>query len=152
MDRRSIFRLSVTTALALALLPSSIVAQQRSLKEQLVGTWILQPLGGGQKGILIFDARGLYTRIAGKSDRPKFKSPGQPTIEERVAAQQTFGANFGTWSVNEADKTLIVHVEGASNPNLEGTERKDKISLNGDELRIQGPDPGQADSVWQRAK
>jgi hypothetical protein len=153
MDRRSIFTLSLITALALALLPGSIVAQQKSLKEQLVGTWILTTLpGAGQKGILMFDAGGRYTRIAGKSDRPKFKSPGQPTIEERAAAQQTFGANFGTWSVDEADKMLIVRVEGASNPNLEGTERKDKISVNGDELRIQGPDPGQPDSVWQRAK
>jgi hypothetical protein len=155
VKRRSVLALSAITVLGCVLLPSSIVAQQRSLKEQLVGTWMLtesRPIGANPKGIIIFDAGGRYTRIAGKSERPKFNSPGQPTTEERAAAWQTFNANFGTWSVNEADKTLIVRVEGASNPNLEGAERKDKISLAGDELRIQGPDQGQAASVWQRAK
>ena len=39
MSRRSIFTLSAIAALGLALLPSIIAAQQRTLKEQLVGTW-----------------------------------------------------------------------------------------------------------------
>ena len=148
---KGMFTLSAITALGLALLPSSIVAQQKSLKEQLVGTWTLtksQPLGANPKGILIFDAGGRYTRIAGKSDRPKLKSEVTPQ-EFGAAVLGSFGANFGTWSVNEADKTLIVRVEGAQNPNLEGAERKDKISLVGDELRVQGPDPGQDETVWQ---
>jgi hypothetical protein len=33
-------------------------------------------------------------------------------------------ANFGTWSVNEADKTVTRHVEGALFPNIEGTDAK----------------------------
>jgi lipocalin-like protein len=153
---RGMVTLSAIAVLGLALLPSSIVAQQKSLKEQLVGTWMLtklQPLGANPKGIIIFDAGGRYTRIAGRSDRPRL-SPNlsEVTPQEFRAVLNSFGANFGTWSVDEADKTLIVRVEGASNPNLEGAERKDKISLNGDELRIQGPDPGQAESVLQRAK
>ena len=154
MNRRSLISISAATALGLALLAGNAVAQQKSLKEQLVGTWTLtkdQPLGANPKGILIFDAGGRYTRIAGKSDRPKLKSGVTPQ-EFGAAVLGSFGANFGTWSVNEADKTLIVRVEGAQNPNLEGAERKDKISLVGDELRVQGPDPGQAESVWQRAK
>ena len=40
MNRRNVLSLSVATALGLALLPGSAVAQQKSLKEQLVGTWI----------------------------------------------------------------------------------------------------------------
>jgi hypothetical protein len=38
---RQIFALSAITALGLALVPSSIIAQQGTLKQQLVGTWTL---------------------------------------------------------------------------------------------------------------
>lgn len=38
MKRRHTFSLSVITALAVALLATSAVAQQKSLKEQLTGT------------------------------------------------------------------------------------------------------------------
>ena len=39
MNRRDVLSLSATTALGLALLPSSATGQQKSLKEQLVGSW-----------------------------------------------------------------------------------------------------------------
>jgi len=41
MNRRSILNISALTALGLALLPSSTVAQQGTLKQQLAGTWTL---------------------------------------------------------------------------------------------------------------
>jgi hypothetical protein len=41
MNRRSIFTLSAITVLGLAFVPGSTVAQQKSLKDQLVGTWTL---------------------------------------------------------------------------------------------------------------
>jgi len=40
MNRRSVLTNSVPMALAAALLPSSVVAQQKSIKDQIVGTWI----------------------------------------------------------------------------------------------------------------
>jgi hypothetical protein len=45
-------------------------------------------------------------------------------------------ANFGTWSVNEADKTLTLHMVGALIPANEGKDLKLNISLNGEELRV----------------
>ena len=39
MNRRSIFALSAITVVGLALVPGSSVAQQGSLKQQLVGIW-----------------------------------------------------------------------------------------------------------------
>jgi len=41
MNRRYIISVSALMALGLALLPSSAISQQKSLKEQLVGTWTL---------------------------------------------------------------------------------------------------------------
>ena len=40
MNRRYIISLSALTALGLALLPSNAISQEKSLKDQLVGTWI----------------------------------------------------------------------------------------------------------------
>ena len=57
------------------------------------------------------------------SDRPKLKgSRAEATAEEFHTAVGTFMAGFGTWSVNETDKTLTRRVEGALIPNAEGTE------------------------------
>jgi hypothetical protein len=153
MNRRSILNLSAITAFGLALLPGNVAAQTKSLKEQLVGTWTLvafersAPSGAtgpiaNPKGFLIFDAGGHYVMVGERGDRPKFKSPGQPTTEELAAATQDFfAANFGTWSVNEADKALTQRYDGALRPNNEGTDVKTLVSLNGDELKLTSMNP-----------
>ncbi len=41
MNRRNILNLTVLTLLGLALLPASVTAEQRSLKDQLVEAWTL---------------------------------------------------------------------------------------------------------------
>jgi hypothetical protein len=41
MNRRNAFSLAMISALGLALLPATSGAQQKSLKEQMVGTWML---------------------------------------------------------------------------------------------------------------
>jgi Lipocalin-like domain len=151
MNRRSILSISAATALGLAVLPSSAVAQQKSLKEQLVGTWNLIstqtadpngnkrfPYGTSPRGILILDANGRYAAVQGRSDRPRLKSALrlQVTKEELGAAALDFAAQFGTWSVSEADKALFRRTEVALIPNFEGTEAKANITLAGDDLRL----------------
>jgi Lipocalin-like domain len=168
MNRRTILSISAMTTLALALLPTSSIAQQKSLKEQLVGTWTLvsyeiTPLNGAKrqianpKGIFMFDAGGRYATFLVRGDRPKYRSPGAPTTEEIAATVRDYVAgNFGTWSVNEADKTLTRHYDGALNPNNEGTEDKVTVSLSGDELRLTTVSPGgggaRTDTVYRRAR
>ena len=65
-------------------------------------------------------------------------------------------ANFGTWSVNEADKTLTKHFDDALTPNTAGTEQKTIVSLSGDELRLSTVSPAAAghmnDVVYRRAR
>jgi hypothetical protein len=148
MKRLSVFSLSPIVTLGLAVLPSGIAAQQGTLKQQLVGTWTLvssqvtsRERGTTEqlvnpKGILIFDAGGRYADVAGRSDRPKFKNPGQTTTEELAIAMRGFAANFGTWTVNETDKTLTRHLEAALSPTIEGTDVKSTVSLAGDELNL----------------
>jgi len=174
MNRRSILSLSAITALGIALLPGGAVAQQKTLKEQLVGTWDLvsnditprngtkQPFygaGANPKGMLILDAGGRYASVLGRPDRPKFKAANRlqldATLDELKTAILGFGANMGTWSVNEADKTLTRRFEIALIPNNEGTERKDSISLAGDVLtlvRTQADSGARTEAVYRRGK
>jgi Lipocalin-like domain len=154
----------------LALLPSSIVAQQGTLKQQLVGIWTLvsmeltppngikqQPYGANPKGMLIVDAGGRYAAVYGKSDRPKLKSANRSdvTAQEFGAAALDFNANYGTLLVNEADKTVTNHRENALSPNDEGTDAKATVTLAGDELRFTFTNPATgvsgADFVFRRA-
>ena len=44
-------------------------------------------------------------------------------------------AHFGRYSVNEADKTIILHIETSTFPNWNGVEQKRPFTLTGDELR-----------------
>jgi Lipocalin-like domain len=164
------YAVAFSTMLAAALLPSSVVAQDISLK-QLVGSWIfvsaqdvkpdgskVDPWGPNAKGAAMFDANGRFTFMIMRSDLPKFASNNraQATAEEGKAVAQGMIAFYGTYTVNEADKTLTTRIEGSSYPNLIGGEQKRIITaLTGDELRYTNPTTStgtKAESVWRRAK
>jgi len=85
MNRRNILSLSATAVLGLALLPGSAIAQQKSLKEQLVGTWTFvsstaklangsPAWGANPKGQLSLDADGRFFAIIVRSDLAKYAS------------------------------------------------------------------------------
>src|SRR5215510_4743969 len=61
---------------------------------------------------------------------------------------------FGTWSVNEADKTLIRKYEIALIPNNDNLESKASVSLSGDELKLVSTSAAgvRSDTVYRRAK
>ena len=151
--RRSINVLCLSAS-ALMLLPTGVVAQQKSLKEQIQGPWSLASCNSttakGEKtvycannprGILILAGNGNFalTIIAGGR-----KDANDPAI----------AANFGTWSVNEADKTLTRHFVGAREPANEGRDSKVNISLNEGEMRLTGPgfQGEHLDSTYRRFK
>src|SRR5437660_4655057 len=168
MKRRHILSLSVATGLGLVLLSGSALAQQKPLKEQLAGTWTIvsndsvapdgtkrQLFGPNPKGILVLAANGQYAQIIVRPDTPKFKVNNrlEGTPEENKAAVHGTTATFGTWSVDEASKTLIVRNEGGMFPNQAGTESKRSVTVAGDQLRVSNPAPaagGRSDSVWKR--
>src|SRR5260370_22877791 len=124
MNQHRILSISAVTAFGLALLSSSALAQQKSLKEQLVGTYTLVSVastardgtkidlfGASPKGLITFDAAGHYAQTVVRSHRPKFNANNrlEGTAEENKAALAGGVGQFGTWSVNEADKSLNLH-------------------------------------------
>jgi len=170
MYRRKFLTLSAITTLGLALLAGGALAQQKTLKEQLTGTWTLvsndnvapdgtkrQLYGPNPKGILILEANGSFAQILLRADVPKFKSDNrlEGTAEENKAVVQGTTAQFGTWSVEEASKTLILHLDGNVFPNLAGTDSKRPVTLAGDELKVSNPAPGsggKSEAVFKRSK
>jgi hypothetical protein len=169
MNKWSFFTLSAITAVGLALLPISILAQQGTLRQQLVGTSMLvscedpanatrQPFCANPSGSFSLDANGRYTLVVAGRGRPKVASGSGATRaavkpEEYKAVAEGVVAQFGTWSVNEGDKTLTRKTEGALFPNGEGAETKFSVSLSGDEVRFGAADtPAGAGTIWRRAK
>jgi hypothetical protein len=171
MNRRHILGLSATTALVLAVLPGSAIAQQKPLKDQLVGAWTLvsndntlpdgsrrQLWGPNPKGILILDASGHYAQTQMRADRQKLKSANrlEATPEESRAAMRETLAQFGTWFVDEASKTITLRIEGSVFPNSENGESKRLITtLTADELKVANPGPsagGRSEAVFRRSK
>jgi Lipocalin-like domain len=167
MNPRNAFTFSAIAAIALALLPANVGAQQ-GIAQQLVGAWTIvswqdtAPNGTKReiknpKGVLIFDAAGRYAQVVARDDRPKFKSPSEPTAEELAAATEDyFAANAGTWTVSEAERLLILRFEAALGPDNEGAVFRSGISLSGDELRLVSlrplPTGARIDVVYRRAK
>src|SRR3954451_18935039 len=144
--------ISVTALLGVALAVTSVVAQQRSLKDELVGAWSFvsstgkMPDGGpvwGQnpKGLLIFTADGHYASMIMRSDRPKFSSNNrlQGTPDENKSVVQGTIATFGRYTVDEQQRAFTVRFEGSTFPNNEGTEQTRPVTIAGDELKIQNP-------------
>lgn len=152
MNRRNILGLSAITGLGLALLPTTSFSQQKPLAEQIVGTWTLVSYDGigadgarkpflsaTPKGTLMFDAKGNYVQVFVNPDRPKTfsgKTRDQISADDYKSAASGLIAQFGTWTLDEPNKTLTTKVGGALNPALAGTELKIVISLTGDELKL----------------
>ena len=170
MNRRSILGLSAMTALLLALPPGGAVGQQKTLKEQLVGTWIFvgstgkRPDGSpswGQnpKGLLVFGADGRYSSTIVRSDIPKYASNSRLTTtpaEDKATVQGSI-ATVGTYTVNESDRSYTIQVEGSTFPNWNGTDQKRKVtSVGADELRVENPAPSvggvPTNLVYRRAR
>ncbi len=157
MNRRTVLRLTTTALLCTGVVfsTSPAPAQQKSLKEQLIGTWTVvgweqankdgskfQRFGANPKGVNIFDANGRFIAMFARSDLPKIASgnPSNPTPEEAKAIVGGAISYFGTYTVDEGSKTITLRVEASSFPNQLGSEQKRTItSLTADELKYSNP-------------
>ena len=172
MNRRSTLALSTMALLLLGIgFPASnAVAQQKSVKEQLVGTWTLvsvvntrpdgttfEPFGKETPGMLIFDNTAHFSSQTIRSNIPKLASNNRQegTADEFKAVAQGVLSYFGTYSLDDSGKTLTQHVESSSFPNFNGKNRTWAITLTGDELTMSGQaaaSGGSNEVKWKRVK
>jgi hypothetical protein len=174
MNRRATLAITTTAlaCLAVGLSASDSLAQQKSLKEQLVGTWTLvssdqvmpdgsklKQFGANPKGINVFDANGRFFLMIASADNSKLaaKDPSRKTHFEDIGGMMTESiAYYGTYTVNEAERVAVLHLEASTFPNQIGTDQKRTITfLTADELKysIPGARPGvQVHQAWKRAE
>src|SRR5262249_35152699 len=137
MDRRAIVRIFTTIALATSLPPASAIAEEKLARDQLLGTWNLvshesvrpdgsrTPVYGvNPKGVAFFDPNGHFIITVMRADRAKYAIdfPTRGSAEENQATAQGTMTYFGTYSVNEADRTISIHIDASSFPNWNGAD------------------------------
>ena len=170
MNRLSAFMVPATALLGVTLLAGQAFAQQKTLKEQIVGTWLAvsnvamrpdgvktESFGPNPKGTFMFESNGRVALLMMRPDLPKFASNNRATgtAEENKAVVQGSNAYFGAYSVNEAEKSITIQIEAATFPNWAGTTEKRLVAISGDELTVTGG-VGSAgttlEAKWKRAK
>ena len=171
MDRRTMLETSAISARALAVLPTTARAQAKTMKEQIAGTWLLVSAldvhpdgrtenrwGPNARGVFMFDGNGRFAQFLTRADLPKFAAGAadKGTAEENKAVLAGMVATFGTYTVDETNKTLLTRVEGSIYPNNIGIEQKRVISsLTAEELKYTNPATSfgaKAEATWRRAK
>ena len=153
----------------LALCAGDAVAQQKSLKDDLVGAWKFvsstsqrddgsATWGQNPKGLLIFTDGNRFSLQIMRSDRPRYKSNTRmrgSLIENQATTRGTL-SYFGTYAVSEPNRMLTFHIESSSFPNLNDTDQKRVLTLASDDLKLENPTPsrgsGATVQVWQRVK
>jgi hypothetical protein len=147
--------------------PAPALAQQKSLKEQLVGTWTLvssdqvrpdgaklRQFGSDPKGINVFDANGRFFVMIASADNLQIASNGrsQTNFEEDGLIVESI-AYYGTYTVNEEANVISLHLDASTFPNQDGTDQKRTItSLTADELKYSSPaaiSGAQVHQVWR---
>jgi hypothetical protein len=165
--------LSMTRAalLSLAVIASEhdASAQQKTLRDQLIGTWTFvsssskrddgsATWGPNSKGLLIMTDNGRFSLQIMRTDRPKYKSETRMkgTLIENQATSRGTISYFGAFAVAEPDRMLTFHIESSTFPNLNGTEQKRVFTLANDELKYENPSPRRAGPPtvfdWKRLK
>jgi hypothetical protein len=146
---------------------SHFLSQEKPLKEQLVGTWAYvsstaklsdgsQLWGSNPKGLFILTDNGHFSWQVFRSGRPQFADRLNATADEYKVTMQGSLAYFGTYSVNEAEKTVVFNTEGSTFPRSEGEQLKRIITkLTADELIYSNPATttgARVEAVWKRLK
>jgi hypothetical protein len=172
MNRRTTLAMTTTALLCLAigLSASNSLAQQKSLKEQLLGTWTLvssdqvradgsklKQFGANPKGINVFDANGRFFLMVASADNSQIASNGRgKTNSEEDGLTVESIAYYGTYTVDEEVNVISLHLDASTFPNQIGTDQKRNVtSLTADELKYSSPaaiSGVQVHQVWKRAE
>lgn len=148
--------------------PNAALAQQKTIKDQLVGTWMFVSSDGvakdgtktdawsNSKGTIVFDGNGRFAQILVRMDLPKLASRSNGSPKQDRAIVKGSLAYFGTYTVDEAAKVITLHFEGSSSAALNETDgKRNVVVLNGDDLTIVNPATRNGATVefkWRRAK
>jgi len=134
--------------------------KEKTVKEQIVGTWWVvsavnemggkksESFGSAPKGQFIFTADGHF------STNIRFGNRMTGTPEENKEAVAGNISNFGSYAIN-SDGSITLEIIGSSFPNRDGTKQKRLAEIKGDEKKWTNPAAsmgGTSVIMLQRAK
>ena len=121
-----------------------------SFEEETSDGEIVYPYGENPIGLLIYDSSGRMSVQIMRRDREPFSSMEWQTTpaEEIKKALEGFTAFFGSYEVDDANKTVVHHVEGHVLPESVGKALRREFDFAG-ELLILKPSPNRR-VIWER--
>lgn len=140
----------LATTLGVMAACASVAGRAETLKERVVGTWAYEsvdivradgsrePLFGPHpQGVAMFDGNGRYVLMTARADLAKFASANRMTgtPDENQAIVQGSIAHFGTYAVNETDRTITFRITASTYPNWNGVEQKRPFTVSADTLK-----------------
>ena len=127
-----------------------VLGTEEERRHQIEAVWC-KPVGH-----CLFDAGGRCIISVMRSDRARFASNAlwQGTAEENKVTAEGTQTYFGTYAVDEGDRSIAIHVEGSLFPNWNGTDQKRFVSISGDQLTltIHPPSGENVEVVWIKAR
>ena len=125
----------VRAATEQTLIVSPAANSEIGIAEKFIGTWRLVSIEDRRTsrpenefnptGYIMYDSTGhMAVQITRRSDRARFASEeiGKATTDEKAAAFSSYGAYYGTYTINEAAGTITHHVEGSLTQNDVGKD------------------------------
>jgi hypothetical protein len=131
-------------------------AQQKPVKEQIVGAWALvsvtsemdggkkgEPFGPSPKGVIIFSSDGHFSLFQSRAEIPKIAANdrAKATAEEAQGIVASSIAYYGTYSVDGDTKVMVVNLAASTYANVAAIPNQKRIitSLTADELKFDNP-------------
>jgi lipocalin-like protein len=157
----------------LSLVLSTIaVAQEKSVKDQLVGAWTLvsvisetddgkksEPFGASPKGVIIFSTDGHFSLFQSRAEIPKIAANdrAKATPEEAQSIVASSIAYYGTYSVDEKTKHMAVNLAASTYANVVAIPNQKRIItlLTSDDLKFDNPRTPNGMTLrttWKRAR
>jgi lipocalin-like protein len=136
--------------------------------KNLIGAWTIvsitveqgdkksEPYGSNPKGTQVFDGNGRFAIVVTRPDLPKVASNNRETATAEESQKIVHGSigYFGSYTSNEADKSMTLQIEGATFANWVGTSQKRTYTISGDDMQLTNPTAsggGTAKVVLKRA-
>ena len=131
--------------------------------ERFIGAWrlvafeedgpdgeVVYPYGPDAAGLLVYDSSGRMSVQIMRRDRVPFSSADWQNVpaEEIKKAIEGFTAFFGSYEVDEANSTILHHVEGHVLPESVTKVLRREFSFSGDVLTLK-PSPNRR-VIWER--
>jgi hypothetical protein len=166
--------LALPAALLLGLSAAHIspaMAQPAAIGEGIVGTWIQvsvssqqadgtrgEPFGPDPKGVVMFSSDGHFSLFQSRAELPRLAANDRTraTPEDALVVVRDSIAYYGTYAVDEANRSTSISLVGSSYANLLGgpAQRRIITLLTATELHFTNPRTPSGmtlQTVWQRA-